>query len=264
VSAIGGTVTSFAVSRDGVRVAYDLTGTGPTLMLLHGGGQSRRVWHELGYVGRLRDHFTVVTVDIRGNGESDSPIDVEAYSIDHLEDDVLSVADAVGETRFSVWGYSYGGNIARYLPAHSDRVTKLVMIGVPFGAAAPAEFRAYAVNLRTKWTPTIEAHRAGRLSLESLSEQDRIWWQKGNIPSTVAQLSAILNWPPVQPSDLQCPTLWVMGTDNETAMRSLKEYQQSLSATNVTAHLLPGLAHDEELKRIDDVLATMRDFTLSP
>ena len=131
MSAIGGMVTSFAVSRDGVRVAYDLTGTGPMIVFLHGGGQSRRVWHELGYVGRLRDHFTVITVDIRGNGESDRPIDVEAYSIDHLKDDILSVADAVGETRFSVWGYSYGGNIARYLPAHSHRVAKLVMIVSP-------------------------------------------------------------------------------------------------------------------------------------
>ena len=31
MSAIGDAVTSFAVSRDGVRVAYDLTGTGPIL-----------------------------------------------------------------------------------------------------------------------------------------------------------------------------------------------------------------------------------------
>ena len=50
---------------------------------------------------------------------------------------------------------------------------------------------------------------------------------------------------------------------NETAMRSLQEHPQSLSATKVTAHLLPGLAHDEELTRVDDVLAPMRDFTLS-
>jgi pimeloyl-ACP methyl ester carboxylesterase len=259
MSALGGEAV-VARSRDGVRVVFDVSGTGPMVMLLHGGGQSRLVWHELGYVARLQDQFTVVTVDIRGHGKSDRPVDLEAYAIERFRDDVLAVADTVGQTCFSVCGYSYGGNIARYLPMYSDRVAKIVMIGVAFGAAAPAEFRAYADRLRTKWAPTIDAWRAGRLSLASLSDDDRTWWQTGNIPSMVAQMSAILDWPSMQPADLPCPALWVMGTANESAMRSLSEYEPSLSATDVTVHLLPGLAHDQELSRIEDTLPLLRRF----
>ena len=43
MSAVDGAATSLALSSDGVRVAYDVTGRGPMLLLLHGGGQSRHV-----------------------------------------------------------------------------------------------------------------------------------------------------------------------------------------------------------------------------
>ena len=45
---------AFATSPDGTRIAYDVTGKGPVVMLLHGGGQTRKVWHEQGYVERIR------------------------------------------------------------------------------------------------------------------------------------------------------------------------------------------------------------------
>ena len=47
--------TYYAVSADGKQVAYDLSGAGPALILLHGGGGRRQEWHEAGYVTRLRD-----------------------------------------------------------------------------------------------------------------------------------------------------------------------------------------------------------------
>lgn len=52
-----------ATSPDGTKIAYETTGTGPALMLLHGGGQTRRSWNERGYVDRLSKRFTVITVD---------------------------------------------------------------------------------------------------------------------------------------------------------------------------------------------------------
>jgi pimeloyl-ACP methyl ester carboxylesterase len=252
---------SFAVSKDGVLIAYEVTGTGPALILLHGGGQSRRAWHDAGYVGRLRDHFTVITMDIRGNGESDKPTDVAFYAIDRLTDDILAVADGARAERFSLWGYSYGGNVARYLSQRSDRVTKIIIIGVGFGAAAPGRFRDYALGLRAKWKPVIEADRAGTLNVGSLSDQDQAMWQKGHIPLTVAQLSAIVDWPPVEPADLRCPTLWLVGSANENAMPNVQEYQDRLSGTNVLLHVLPGRTHAEELTSIDDALPPMLEFT---
>ena len=63
--------THFVTSKDGTRIAYDVAGSGPAVILLHGGGQNRQAWHGTGYVDRLAKEFTVITIDIRGNGESD-------------------------------------------------------------------------------------------------------------------------------------------------------------------------------------------------
>ncbi len=46
--------TCFANSPDHTRIAYDVNGTGPVIMLLHGGGSFRKEWHTTGYVKRLK------------------------------------------------------------------------------------------------------------------------------------------------------------------------------------------------------------------
>jgi pimeloyl-ACP methyl ester carboxylesterase len=231
-------------------------------MLLHGGGQSRRVWHENGYVTRLSEDFTVMTIDIRGHGESDRPSGIDAYSIDRISDDIVAAADAAQLNRFAVWGYSFGGNIARHLPAKSQRVSKIVIIGVGFGAAAPPPFREYALSLRAKWTPVIQAAKAGTLSLDSLPAQDRALWQAGTIPFTIDLLGAVLEWPSVEPEDIGCPTLWLVGTANENAMSSVNKYRGRLEGTKVVLQLLAELTHADEMTKVDEVLSLMRRSTI--
>jgi len=139
-----------------------------------------------------------------------------------------------------------------------------VIIGVGFGAAAPPPFKDYALSLRAKWTPVIQAARADTLSLASLSAQDRAMWQAGSIPFTVHLLGAIVGWPPVEPGDLRCPTLWLVGTANENAMLSVNEYRDRLGGTRVVLQLVSGLTHADELTKVEDVLPSMRKFTQSP
>ena len=245
--------TRFATSKDGARIAYDVTGSGPAIMLLHGGGQTRHVWHAAGYVERLTSEFTVITVDFRGNGESDKPVSSDAYAIDRLTDDLLAVADAAGAARFIVWGFSYGANIGRYLATRSSRVAAMVYIGIPFGAAADGQFRDMIVGMRDKWTPIIAADRAGKLDLQSLSDADRAAWQRGAVPVTIAWLSAMLAYPPIEPADMRVPTLWVVGTNNQGAMASTRQYKDKLAGTQVTLFLVDGLNHPQEMEVIDKV-----------
>jgi pimeloyl-ACP methyl ester carboxylesterase len=249
--------TSFAVSTDGTRIAYDVMGAGPALLLL---AQTRCLWQDAGYLARLHDRCTIVSLDLRGHGQSDKPSAENAYAIDRLSDDVLAVADAAGVSQFAAWGYSYGATVGRYLPARTDRIAKLAMIGISFGAAAPNAFRDYALGLVAKWTPIIEAHRNGTLNLHGLNDQDRARWQTGMIPSTVAQLAAILKWPPVEPAEMRCPTLWLVGSANEQAMPGVTEYRHRLRGTQVILRVLPGLTHADELTSVDDVLPPLLAF----
>ena len=221
-------------SVDGTRIAYDVTGTGPAVVLLHGGGQTRRVWHDIGYVARLASQFTVITIDIRGNGDSDKPTAKASYAVERIVEDVLAVADAAGATRFGLWGFSYGANVGRYVAVRSDRVSSMVYIGIPFGPAADPMFRG--------------------IILKRLED--------GTAPPVVAAwTSALLEYPAVEPGDMKCPTLWIVGTKNAAAFESSKLYEPKLAGTNVELTRLEGLTHPEELDRIELMYPKALAFT---
>ncbi len=96
--------TQHITSLDNVRIAYDQNGAGPAIILLHGGGSDRQVWHNTGYVERLQENFKVITLDLRGHGESDLPTDPADYSINKMGQDILTVADACGAIAiFLLW-----------------------------------------------------------------------------------------------------------------------------------------------------------------
>ncbi len=61
------------------RIAYDLTGQGPAVVLQHGFLDNRQSWQAFGYVDALADSFTVITVDSLGHGDSDKPSDAGCY-----------------------------------------------------------------------------------------------------------------------------------------------------------------------------------------
>jgi pimeloyl-ACP methyl ester carboxylesterase len=132
------------------RIAYDVEGQGPALMLLHGAGKTRRDWYKQGYVARLRDDFTVITVDLRGTGESDYLVEINDYTIEKICQDLYTVADACGVAQFAILGFSFGGNIARYPAIWSERITGIAVIGVPFGRAVDQAFEQYIIGFEPK------------------------------------------------------------------------------------------------------------------
>jgi pimeloyl-ACP methyl ester carboxylesterase len=255
-----GLTPSFAVSPDGYRIAYDVTGRGPAIMLLHGGGHTRRHWHEAGYVDRLKSAYTVIGVDIRGNGDSDKPVEPACYATDRLCQDFLAVADACGVDRFAVWGYSYGGNIGRYLGAGSDRVSRLILIGITFGPAASGDFRQALVNFCDHWRPIALAEREGTLDVARLSEADRDVLRRVDIPLRLAWLGAILDWAAVEPADMRCPTLCLAGSQDAPALKELQAYDAALKGTRVQVRIVEGLDHVQEFLALDRTLPVMLDF----
>jgi pimeloyl-ACP methyl ester carboxylesterase len=136
--------TLYAISPDGNRVAYDRVGSGPAIMLLHGGGGKRQDWHDAGYIERLRVYFTVITIDLRGHGESGLPTDSANYTTDKMGQDFLAVADDCGIEQFTIWAMSYGGKVGHYLAAQSKRVSKIILMGTPLGLGVSGQLRPLA------------------------------------------------------------------------------------------------------------------------
>jgi pimeloyl-ACP methyl ester carboxylesterase len=217
-------------------------------MLLHGAVKTRRDWHKVGYVERLKDDFTVITVDVRGTGDSDHLYDISDYAIEKICEDLYAVADACGADKFAVWGFSFGGNIARYLGAWSDRVTAIAMIGVPFGPAVSKDFDQYVGNYVKRWDAQVRAYQQGELEKP---RQPFVWW---------ACFQAMRGWPDVKPGDVNCPAMLLVGTKNKPVMEWVQTNRDSLDAANVCVEVVEGLSHAREFDKIDRVFPMVSSF----
>jgi pimeloyl-ACP methyl ester carboxylesterase len=247
-----------ATSTDGTKIAYEVTGSGPALMLVHGGGQTRRSWNQIGYVDRLAKNYTVITVDLRGTGDSDKPTKPEAYALDNMVADLTAVADAAKVQRFHIYGFGHGGTIARYLAAKSDRLHSAVLVGMTMGPAATGVFKTAIEAMRAKWKPVVDAHVAGTLDLKALSASDRTAWEAG-IGANVLTLTALLDYPPVEPGDIKTPTLWAVGSD-DSAIENMKEYEPKLKGTLVTGKVLSSVNYSDSFVKVEQVLEEIQPF----
>ena len=123
-------------SNDGVRIYYEVEGSGPPLVLHVGFLGSLEDWRraDTRYVQALRDDYRLILLDPRGQGRSDAPHDPAAYTLGQRVGEVLAVVDAEGIERAHYWGYSMGGWVGFGLGASAtDRLVSLVLGGAdPF------------------------------------------------------------------------------------------------------------------------------------
>jgi pimeloyl-ACP methyl ester carboxylesterase len=129
---------------DGVRIAYEVFGSGdPTLVLLPSAPIIHsRQWK--GQVPSLSRHYRVVTYDGRGNGRSSRPTDPAAYEEDRIVGDLEAVIDATQTQRAILVGLCGDGVLRsfEFAAANPQRVLGIVAIavGIPF-LAPPHEWR---------------------------------------------------------------------------------------------------------------------------
>ena len=116
------------LERDGVRVFYEVYGTGePTILLLPSWEIAHsRAWKaQIPYFAR---HARVVTFDRRGNGRSDRPQEVRAYDRRATADDARAVLDHVGVDQAVVVSWCGAGDDLLLAAEHPERVSGLVLI----------------------------------------------------------------------------------------------------------------------------------------
>ncbi len=119
---------------NGIRVAYDRSGDGLGLLLLHGFPRTRRTWAAI--TPALAERFTVVAPDRRGYGDSDRQSDPATYDAAHMVQDALELTQHLGWEAFIVVGHDKGAPVARRLAAdHPDLVRGAVIVdGMAEGA----------------------------------------------------------------------------------------------------------------------------------
>lgn len=112
-------------SRDGTAIAYQRSGAGPPLILVHGTSATHTRWRPV--LPAFEERFTVYAVDRRGRGGSG---DADDYAIEREFEDVAAVIDAIDEP-VNLLGHSYGAICALEAARLTGNVRKLVLYEPP-------------------------------------------------------------------------------------------------------------------------------------
>jgi pimeloyl-ACP methyl ester carboxylesterase len=171
-------------SKDGTTIAYESTGSGPSLIFVDPAG-GYHGWRPMdGLIPMLSSHFTVTTYDRRGRGHS---TEVQPYSVEREIDDLQAIIAATGEPAF-LFGFSSGAVLSLLAASQGLRVRKIVALEPPlerYDEPTPSSELELEVAALIAKGQRREAHAHFN---HALGVPDEI----------LEELSAILDWPQIE------------------------------------------------------------------
>ncbi len=209
---------------NGITIRYEVSGEGPAVLLTHGYSSTGRAWTDQHRA--LGEGYRVMSWDMRGHGETESPDDPALYSHDLTVADMHGLFVHLGVERAVVGGLSLGGTMSlAFYRRHPAMVRALIICDSGPGyrnADARAEWNrraaARAADLETRG---LEVLSGGSRDMQEAMRRHRS--AQGLAHAARGMLaqrdSSIIDSLP----DIRVPTLVIVG-DRDTSFVAPCEY----------------------------------------
>ncbi len=253
---------------NGIRIAYSDVGAGSPIVFVHGFPLNRTMWRP--QVEALSSGHRVVTIDLRGHGESDAPL--WRYRVEEFADDVAAVLDHLGLAQVVLAGLSMGGYVAfAFARRHRGRLRGLVLADT----RAPADtdegragrFRmaqAAQTNGASAVADAMLPKLLAPISLQSRPElvsHVRAMIETMRVSGIAGDLMAMADRPEsvsLLPT-LHCPTLVVVGEDDQaTPVADARFMAERLPRARLA--VIPQAGHLPNLEQPELFNRTLREF----
>lgn len=125
------------IEANGIRVNIMEEGQGPLVLLCHGFPETAYSWrHQLASLAEAG--FRAVAPDMRGYGKTDSPTEIDQYTVFHLVGDMVGLLDSLEAERAIIVGNDWGATVAwQAALMRPDRFRGVVALGVPMMDRSP-------------------------------------------------------------------------------------------------------------------------------
>ena len=244
---------------DEVGIHYELHGSGPAMLLHHGGGSSLERWHDFGYVQALSRNFLLVLVDARGHGKSDRPDCPEAYRYERWVTDLVAVLDDAGIKRAHFFGYSLGGLIGFRIPQYAPQRFDSLILGGAHPYAQYDFFNQQYENFKDGLDGYLKMReRQGN----PVSEPERTRLEDAHL-DVYANVGLALRDEPGAIEHLRIntlPMLLFIGEDDATDGSNEKLPAAAVDIANSTLLTVPGFGHSDLVRRPDLILPCVLAF----
>jgi pimeloyl-ACP methyl ester carboxylesterase len=246
-------------SADGTVIAYDRTGDGPALVVSVGAFCTRQTFVA---PADLRRHFTVVTYDRRGRGDSG---DTQPFAPEREYEDLAAVAAAAGPEPPLLFGHSSGAAIALRAAAAGLPVAGIVAYEAPFPnqqtpqpAIDPADhIRQLVGSGRRGEAVAYWMSEVVRLPDEMIAQMDGAPWVKALEPLTPTlpyDLAVTAGGvPTAELAEITAPVL-ILGGSNSPVWFQRSVAEQAAATPTAQLKMLDGYDHNAPPEVITPIL----------
>jgi pimeloyl-ACP methyl ester carboxylesterase len=241
------------ISKDGTHIAYQQTGSGPALILVHGTSGSHTGWEPV--LPILTNHFSIYAMDRRGRGGSQIEGD---YAIQREFEDVAGLVEVAHQSApnqpVNLLGHSFGALCCLEAALLTEHLDNLLLYEPP----PPGIPEGLPPGLLSEWEQLLnEGNREGLLisflQLVGFSEKELAdsranpsWSERVTSAHTVLrEIKEGIAQPRFDPArfrDLTLPTLLLVGSESEPlAVTFSNEIQYTLPNSKIVK--MPGQGH---------------------
>ena len=244
------------LDRDGVRIYYDVQGNGPAVLLSHGYGATSRMWTR--QIETLKDRYRVITWDMRGHGESDSPGDQALYSEEATCGDMAAILRELGIEKAVIGGLSLGGYMSlAFNVRYPEMVNALMLFDTGPGYKNPAG--------REGWNRTAEARAVAfeTKGLESLGRGAEVRIARhrsaaGLVKAARAMLAQFDSRIIESLEQIAVPTLVLVGANDEPFLGATDYMVNKIPGARRV--VIPGAGHAANIDQPEAFNAAVEEF----
>ncbi len=171
------------LTLESLEINYEISGSGPLLILHHGFGSWGRDWNRGGWIESLQPHASVLIFDAIGHGLSTRSHDPNDHTVEKRAEVVNALADEAGSQKYGYVGFSMGGRTGLELAASTpERLTMMAIGGMHLlpATANSDRFTRHMRVLRSGRAKSVEQPDGERPGNDPLalaaSHEALLWW----------------------------------------------------------------------------------------
>jgi pimeloyl-ACP methyl ester carboxylesterase len=245
---------------NGIEIDYEVSGSGPTLLLSHGYGSTRHMWDDQHRA--FADRWRVVSWDMRGHGQTDSPDDRKQYSAALTVADMRALLQHVGAERAIIGGLSLGGYVSlAFALAHPEMTQALVICDSGPGYRNP--------EARAQWNQRAQERAAGleAKGLDALARRSRETQQavhrsaQGLAHAARGMLAQEGSLVIDGLASIRVPTLVIVGDQDQPFVAPSEYMAKKIAGARLA--VIPGAGHSSNLDQPEIFNRVLREFLAS-
>ncbi len=227
------------LSFDSLEIHYELSGSGPFLILHHGWGSRSSDWGQGGWLSALEKHATLLVFDSVGHGLSTPSHEPADHTVEQRAAVVTALADELGANKFGFLGFSMGGRT-----------------GLELAASAPGRLSMLAIGGMHLLPPSVDAVKFKRRIVVLRSGRAKL---PGNDPlALAASHESLLQWRGAgdRLANHDAPTMLFCGEDDPHFANA----RESAEILNFEFSALPNTNHADTFFASDRAVRSVADF----